>query len=286
MNEKIVLITGATSGIGLATASALAKLGATVVMHGRSPQKLEQAKLEIQTQQPDAKLETLVADLASLADVRKLASDFQGKHAKLDVLIHNAGVAPKDRELSHDGFELQFAVNHLAPFLLTYLLLENLKAGVPARVVNVASNAQSLGKMDFENLQAEKGYNLLGAYARNKLAMTMMTVEWAARLERHNITVNVLNPGWTQTAMSDGMERASGILGFMNRSAKYLPFLRAAPQQGAATSVYLASSAKVAGITGQYFTEHQKVGKMNPLALKLKLREKLWQISENLAGIS
>lgn len=282
MKGKTVIITGATSGIGLATATALAKKGANVVLHGRNNQKLKAAVLEIRQQHPAAQLETLTANLASLSQVRQLAREFQSKHDKLDVLIHNAGITPKTRELSSDGFEMQFAVNHLAPFLLTQLLLENLKAAAPARIINVASSAQSMGKMDFNNLQAEQRYNFLDTYARTKLAITMMTLEWAARLEPQQITVNALNPGWTETPMTQGMQTAPGILGFINSLGKLLPFLRATPQQGAATSIYLASSPDVALVSGQFFTEKQKRGKTNPLAHDKQLRQKLWQISEEL----
>jgi NAD(P)-dependent dehydrogenase (short-subunit alcohol dehydrogenase family) len=286
MDDRIVLITGANSGIGKATALALAKLGATVIMHGRNAEKLGEASREVRDGSGSKKVTTLVADLSSMGAVRQLATTVQANYPKLDVLVNNAGVTPNTRQLSKDGFEMQFAVNYLAPFLLSHLLLDTLGKAAPARLVNVASSAASMGKLDFDNLQGEKTYSITDAYTRSKLLLTMFTLELASRLEPNRITVNALNPGWVETQMTRGMQSATGLLGIVNRAAKFLPFLRMTAEQGAATSVYLASSPSVAGMTGTFFTAKQKRGKTNPLVDDKALRERLWRLTEGLVGLS
>src|SRR5438128_11385919 len=183
MDGKVVLVTGATQGIGKESAAALAKLGATVVMVGRDKARGEAALAEVKTRSGSDAVELLLADLSSIAEVRRLAAGFKARHDKLDVLLNNAGAINAGRKLSPDGLELTFAVNHLAYFLLTDLLLPVLEASAPARIVNVASDAHSGLKLDFGDLQSEKRYLSFEAYGRSKLANVLFTYELARRLE-------------------------------------------------------------------------------------------------------
>lgn len=199
LNGKICLITGATSGIGAATARELARCGGTVVVAGRDPVRCDRQVRHIKRKTANPKVEALVADLSSRAEVRRLASEFSDCHSRLDVLVNNAGAYFMKRQLSADGLEMTFALNHLGSFLLTNLLLEPLSASPSARVVNVSSNAHMHGKVDFDDLQREQHYERLAAYAQSKLANALFTYELARRLRVSHVTANALDPGCVAT---------------------------------------------------------------------------------------
>jgi NAD(P)-dependent dehydrogenase (short-subunit alcohol dehydrogenase family) len=272
-DQQIILVTGATDGIGKGTAVELAWRGATVLVHGRDARRAAAARDEITTATGNDRLETYMADFGSLAEVRRLAEEIKSRHDRLDVLINNAGVGAgprgkQNRELSVDGHELRFQVNHLAPFLLTHLLLPILARAGPARVVNVASAGQA--PIDFEDLMLERGYDGFRAYCRSKLAMVMATFELASRLDPHEVTVNCLHPG---SLLDTKMVRE----GF------------GAPQGpvdiGIEAELHLATSPALDGVTGQYF-DRTRPTRAHPQAYDAEARRKLWRLSEQLSGIN
>ena len=251
MHGKICMVTGANSGIGKATALALAQMGATVVMVCRDRARGEQARSEITTTSGNNAVDLLQADLSSQQSIRQLVEDFQHHYTHLHVLINNAGAAfPGRRRETVDGVEMTFAVNYLAPFLLTNLLLDVLTASTPARIVNVSSAAHQSGSMQLDDLQAEKRYRPMRTYPQAKLAVVLFTYELARRLQGMGVTVNCLHPGFVATnfAQSDGGPAVRLLV-------KVLGSFGASPQEGANTSIYLASSAEVEGVTGQYFVK-------------------------------
>jgi NAD(P)-dependent dehydrogenase (short-subunit alcohol dehydrogenase family) len=269
MSQKLILVTGATDGIGKQTALELARDGARIVIHGRSQNKVEATRDELQRLVPDSAIEVAVADFASLADVRRMAEDVAARHRAIDVLINNAGLYMNQHAMSHDGHEMTFAVNHLAPFLLTHLLLPGLRAAPGARIVNVSSVAHMRGVLDFENLRGEKGFAPYGSYAMSKLANVLFTVELARRLAGESITVNVLHPGVVSTKLlTEGF-------GMQGQESLY---------QGAATSVYLATSPEVADVSGRYFVRCREA-EMSPLATDPEMGRKLYELSAELTGI-
>ncbi len=250
MAGRTVLITGATNGIGKETAIELAQMGASVVMVARDERRGRATQSEVK-ERTGADADLLLADLASLADVRKLADEYRSRHDNLHVLINNAGAYNAQREVSKDGYEMTIAVNHLAHFLLTDLLLDVIKASAPARIINVSSGAHSGAKIDFDDLQSEHSYNLAGmrAYGQSKLANVLFTNELARRLDGANVTVNSLHPGVVRT----GFGKNTG--GFMRAVFAVLqtvgrPFILS-PAKGAETSIYLASSPEVETTTGE-----------------------------------
>jgi retinol dehydrogenase 12 len=281
MQDKTVLITGANSGIGRATALALARMGACVVVHGRNRQALQETieHIKEETGKPDVHM--IAADLSSQSQIRAMASEYKSRFKKLDVLINNAGVILGDRRTTEDGLEMTFAVNHLAPFLLTNLLLDRLKESAPARVVNVSSEVHRSAKngLDFEDLQSEKNYSAMGAYCRSKLANVLFTRRLAATVQDSQITANALHPGVVNTKVG-GDGDITGVMGFLFRIAK--PFMTS-PEKGAATSVYLAASAEVDGISGKYF---QKCKPKEPSAAALddNSAKRLWAESSALVN--
>jgi retinol dehydrogenase-12 len=270
-NKPICLITGATEGVGKYTALALARGGFTVVMAARNREKAELVKSEIASV-TGGNVDYIVADLASLKDVRRLAEEFKGRYLTLDVLINNAGIFAPARKVTADGFETSYQVNYLSHFLLTQLLLEDLLSSPQGRIINLSSSVHTVGKFDPENLQSEKKFSVLTTYSSTKLFMLLFTIELAKRLEKTKITANAVHPGIARTPM---MLRAPGAFRLMSYLA--LPF-SVSPAQGAATSVYLASSPEVRQISGKYFTN------MKQAAFKTKFntdgfRELLWEIS-------
>lgn len=278
MNGKVVLVTGATSGIGLVAAGELAGMGATVVLAGRSPQKMEAALQAIRARFPAAQVEGLLADLSVQAQVRKLAEDFKARHNRLDVLLNNAGEIFMTRRESADGIEQTFALNHLAYFLLTHLLLDVLKASAPARIVNVSSDAHRGQKLNFADLEMKQGYAGWKQYGRTKLMNILFTRELARRLDGSGVTANALHPGFVATDF-----------GFSNGGI-WKPIFRLAqlgaisPEQGAKTSIYLASSPQVEGVSGKYFTRSRAVSP-SPQAQDDAAAQKLWEISLKLTGL-
>ncbi len=263
---KVMLITGSTDGIGRQTAIEVARAGAQVIVHGRSAERVEEARRAIGAAAPDApEPEGLVADFSSLAAVRRMAEAFRGRHAKLDVLINNAGVFETLRVESLDRLERTFAVNHLAHFLLTNLLLEPLRAAAPSRVVTVSSVAHNAGELDFDDLQAERSYDGYGAYASSKLANLLFANALARRVLDARITSNALHPGTVGTKL---LRRGFGHGG-------------ASVEEGARTGVYLALSREVDGVTGRYFSNRRPV-RPSSAALDEALQERLWEVSERL----
>jgi NAD(P)-dependent dehydrogenase (short-subunit alcohol dehydrogenase family) len=280
MQGKICLITGGTNGIGKATAQALAQMGATVVIVGRSAQKTRQVVDEIRSTTGNKNVGSLLADLSSQHEVRRLASDFKSRYSQLHVLLNNAGATFTTRQLSVDGIEMTFALNHLAYFLLTNLLLDTMKASAPARIINVSSDAHSGGKIDFENLQGERSYSSFGPYGNSKLANILFTTELARRLEGTGVTVNALHPGLTSTGFG---KNNPGLL--MKIMGVVMPLIGRSPEKGARTSVYLASSPEVQDITAKYFVDC-KVTQPAPQAADSAVARKLWDVSAEMVHLA
>lgn len=279
MKDRLVLITGSTAGIGKRTALELAQLGAHVIVQGRDGPKAERVVAELKQQTGNEKIDFLVADLSSMKAVRDLAEQVKLKYRRLDVLLNNAGAMNPSRQLTVDGYERTFATNHLAYFLLTNLLLPELKKGSRPRIVNVASEAHRRpGTLDFTDLNAERGYSGFGHYGRSKLANILFTRELARRGQPDGITANCLHPGFVA---SDFLSKG-GIWSLI----KPIAYLFAIDEaQGAKTSVYLASSPEVEGVTGKYF-DRCRERRPNRFAEDDDAARKLWEISERLTGLS
>ncbi len=280
MTDKVCIVTGSNSGIGKATAMALAKKGAIVVMIVRNPEKGETARQEIINESGNEFVDLLVADLSSMDEIRRVAGEFKQKYSKLDVLINNAGGLLNQYHETSDGFEMTFAINHLAPFLLTHELLEPLKTAAPSRVINVSSGAHTMGKIDFDNLQSEKGYRGFRAYGNAKLMEIMTTYEMARKLEGTGVTVNVMHPGFVRTnfAKSDAGRGMRLILKLSSPFAK-------SPEKGAETSVYLATAPEVENVTGKYFANRKEI-KSSKVSYNRELQQKLWERTEELIGLT
>jgi NAD(P)-dependent dehydrogenase (short-subunit alcohol dehydrogenase family) len=280
MHGKVCLITGANRGIGKATTLALAHMGATVVMVARDPVLGATARDDIIQATGNDSVELLVADLASLAQVRQLAADFRERHSQLHVLINNAGLTKRHHVLTEDSFETTFAVNHLAPFLLTNLLLDLMKDSKPARIINVNSMVHKWGRINFADLQGERSYNMYVAYNNSKLANMLYTYELARRLDGFGITTNAVHPGMVAT---DFAREYTGFIGFMAQKG-WRPFMKT-PKQGAATSVYLASSPEMEGVTGKYFANSREK-KSSRTSRNEALARRLWETSEQLTRLA
>ncbi|MCC6192497.1 MAG: SDR family oxidoreductase [Anaerolineales bacterium] len=276
MQGKVCLITGGTNGIGKSAAQKLAGLGATVVIVGRDAHKASQVVEEIRLATGNPNVDSLLADLSSQQDVRRLASDFQRMYSRLHVLLNNAGGTFLTRQLSVDGLEMTFALNHLAYFLLTNLLLDMLKASAPARIINVSSDAHANGKIEFDNLQGERDFSGLGPYGNSKLANILFTLELARRLDGTGVTANALHPGLTSTGF--GKNNPGWLMTIMGA---IIPLIARAPEKGAQTSVYLASSPEVAGVTGKYFVD-SKVARPAARAADGAVARQLWDVSADL----
>jgi retinol dehydrogenase 14 len=280
MTGKTVLITGGTGGIGKATAVGLASMGARVGITGRDRTRAERAARDIKAVAGNPAVDVFVADLSSQGEIRRMADDVLSAYPRLDVLVNNVGGFWAHRHVTSDGLEHTFALNHLAPFLLTSLLLERLIASAPARVVTVASGAQSMGKIDFGDLMGERDYSGQRAYNQSKLANVMFTYELARRLDASGVTATALHPGMTNTAFSaEDPARAMAPVVFVAR-----PFMRSA-KKGAETVVFLASSSAVEGVTGSYYA-NRKAKKSNQSSYDREITARLWQVSANLVGVA
>lgn len=275
MQGKTVLISGATNGIGKVAAAELAKLGAQIVIIGRNPTKTTDTVREIQTATGNQDVHALVADLSSMAEVRRVAGDFKQQFKRLDVLLNNAGGVFTSRQETVDGYEMTFALNHLSYFLLTAMLLDVLKASAPARIINVASDAHMMGSLDLDNIQ-KGGFN---AYSQSKLMNIMFTYELARRLEGTGVTANALHPGFVNT----GFGRNN--TGLMKLAISVATLFALKPTDGAKTSVYLASSPDVANVTGKYF-DKSKARKSSAASYDEAAQKRLWAVSEQLTGIA
>jgi NAD(P)-dependent dehydrogenase (short-subunit alcohol dehydrogenase family) len=267
MAGRVVVVTGASAGIGAAAAVELGRLGATVVPVGRDEQRLEAV-----ARRAGGSASPQSADFASLAEVRQLADDLLNRHERIDVLVNNAGLVMGSRELTEDGYERTFAVNHLAPLLLTNLLLDRLRASAPARVVTTSSDAHRSGHMDLDDLDGERSWSSWGAYGASKLANVLFTRELARRVADEPLTANCLHPGVVRTSLERNMPWPMRIGWTLAK-----PFF-ASPKRGASTMVYLASSPDAAQFSGDYFVNSRRV---NPSleARDEQIAAELWKAS-------
>lgn len=278
LKGKTVLVTGANSGIGFVTAEVLAGMGAHLILACRRREAAEDAMRRIRARHPDASLEFLSLDLASLASVREAAAALKSRHEKLHVLINNAGLANVRREVTPDGFERTFATNHLGPFLFTNLIL-SLVENARGRVINVASDAHKAGRMHWNDLQLEKGYFVMRAYCQSKLANILFTRALARRCAGRGVHVNALHPGAVSTRIwpeERWYERAF---------TRVLRLFLISPEEGARTSIWLASGETGGRATGRYFVRCQE-RQPSRAARDDAAAERLWQISEQLTGLS
>ena len=282
---KTCLVTGSTSGIGQATALAFAERGAHVVIAGRSAERAEAARADVMARSGSDTVEVLLADLSTLAGVERLASEFRKRHDALHLLVNNAGVVNLQREVNADGFEMTFAVNHLAYFALTLQLLDLLRASGPARIVSVASEGHRFGPLDFDDLQSERAYDrglryvaAMRVYGRSKLANILFSNELARRLDGTGVVSNSVHPGAVSTRLGHNNASGSFITGLLK------PFFRT-PEQGAATSVYVATDPALAKVTGEYFL-NQRRAKASAAARNADDARRLWDVSLELTGLT
>ena len=282
MKGKTCVVTGATNGIGFVTALELARMGATVVMVCRDPARGEAVRARIASTAGNDAIDLLLADLSSLADVNRLADEIRTKYDRLDVLVNNAGAYNRSRAVSRDGYELTFAVNHLAYFALTHRLLDMLKASAPARIVNVSSAAHNGAQIRFDDLHAEQGYSGMRAYGQSKLANVLHAYELARRLEGNGVTANALHPGVVRTGFG---KNNPGFVGTLFGVAQVIarPFY-VSPEKGAETSIHLASSPEVEGVSGKYFVKCKAVAS-TPLSYDEPTAGRLWDVSEQLTAV-
>ncbi len=266
-DEKRILITGATDGIGKIAAQRLADLNAEVLIHGRNSAKVNSVVEEIKSKSGNNKIKGFTADFSSIAEVRGLANELTAEYKELDILINNAGVGFSDKGKSIDGYELRFAVNYLAPFLLTNLLLPLLKNASPARIVNVSSAGQY--PLDFDDLMSEKKFDGVNAYRRSKLALIMFTIDLAEQVKNHSITVNSLHPG---TYLNTNMVRSADIKPWGE------------PESGADAEIYLALSDELDGVTGKYFNV-KKEAEADHQAYDAAARKRLHETALKLTGL-
>lgn len=281
MQNRVCLVTGANSGIGYETALALAEQGATVVMICRNQERGEAARSKIVAKTGNQAVDLLVADLSSQKSIRTVAAEFQRRYDALHVLVNNAGAAFRSRSESVDGLEITFALNHMGYFLLTNLLLDLLKASAPARIVNVASAAHLNAELDFDNLQLTKGYSLFKAYANSKLANILFTYELDRRLDGKNpsgVTVNALHPGVVGTGIwGSAIPLLRPIFSLVGR------FTMRSPEEGAATAIYLATSAEVGSVSGKYFVDCEPA-RSSKASQDEEVAQRLWEVSEGLVA--
>ena len=279
MDGRVVVITGATSGIGTEAARALAGMGARVVIVARDPVRGEATRADISESTGNRDVHAALCDLASQRDIRRLAGELYETVPRIDVLINNAGLTMAERRLTEDGVETTFAVNHLAPFLLTNLVIDRLRSSAPSRVVTVASDAHRGAALDFDDLSAERGYSGWSAYCRSKLANILFTFELARRLDGSGVTATCLHPGVVATGLGRGGPLVIRVFQSVAR-----PFLLR-PERGAQTIVYLASSAEVGDASGGYYEKCRRV-EPSAAARDRRAAERLWRVSEQLTGLA
>ncbi len=278
MQGKVCLITGSSAGIGKVTARELANMGATVVIVCRNRAKGEAVQAEIKEISGNAHVDLIIADLSELSQVHRVANEFKQRYEQLHVLINNAGGIHSEHKVTSDGLEYTFATNHLAPFLLTQLLLDMLKASAPARIINVSSIAHTSGKIHFADLQGEHSYSVINAYAQSKLAQIYFTYELANQLEGTGVTVNALHPGAVSSNFNDGLKGISNVFGSV-----YYFFVGISVEKGAQTTLYLATSPEVEGVSGKYFSKSKEVAS-SKRSYDTTVRHQLWDVSQELIG--
>lgn len=280
MQGKICIVTGANSGIGKVTATELARRGATVVMACRSQARGAAAAVEVRQESGSDKVSVLACDLSSSASVRQFAAAFRRQFDRLDVLVNNAGMYFYDRQVTAEGLEMTFAVNHLGHFLLTNLLLDLLKAGAPSRVVTVSSGAHTMGRLDLDDLQNAKGrFRGFSVYSESKLCNVLFTYELARQLAGTGVTANCLHPGFVRTNFGRNNGKLSTVVSYL-----VSPFALNV-QAGAQTSIYLATAPEVAEVSGQYFVKSQPA-RSSAASYDTALQRGLWAKSLVLAGLS
>ncbi len=277
--KKICLITGATAGIGLETAKGIAEKNIHIVLVGRSKEKCEEAIKYVKSNNNSASLDYLLCDLSSQKSLRKLVKDFLESYNRLDILINNAGAVYSELEYSEDGIEMQFAINHLAPFLLTNLLIDILKQSAPSRIINVSSRSHYRGKINFNDLYHTEKYWAMAAYEQSKLANVLFTYELDRMLEGTGVTANTLHPGVVNTTI--GNTNSKGIVSFAWRIIRLFGITT---EQGATTSIYLATSKDVKNVSGKYFDKCTPK-KSSIASYDREMGLKLWQVSEKLTGL-
>jgi retinol dehydrogenase-12 len=277
MKGKRVILTGASRGIGRETALALGKMGADLSLIVRDPERGKAVADEIRALGGGGDVEVFIADLSSMADVRRVAAEVLAKHDRIDVLINNAGALLMDRQVTKDGYEATFATNHLGYFLLTKLLLDAVKKAPASRIVNVASDAHHRGSIKFDDLMGEKKYAGWFAYSASKLANILFTAELARRLEGTSVTTNSLHPGVIASGFARNNE---GIVGFLAKLAS--PFLMSS-EDGAKTTIFLATDPSVAKTSGLYFSKSKPTTPSRE-ARDASVAKRLWDVSEELVG--
>ncbi len=270
LKDKNAIITGATSGIGRITALAIAEKGARLVLPVRNMAKGEELKQEIGEKTGNTSVELISCHLDSLESIRQFAEEYKQKHDTLHLLVNNAGTWEVKRRESEDGIEMNFAVNHLAPFMLTYLLLDTIKASAPARIVNVSSSAHKQTKMNFDDLEGKKRWSSMRSYGQGKLANILFTRKLAKDLEGTGVTANCLHPGVVSTRLFDKMPLVF---------RKIFGLFMITPDKGAETSIYLAASPEVEGVSGGYFVK-KKQARPTRHAMDMDVAERLWEVSE------
>ncbi len=273
MKDKIILITGATSGIGTETARGLASLGATIVFTTRDELRGRQTRDELIKATNNSNIEMAVCDLASFDSIRACCAELKQKYDRLDVLINNAAIWDHTRRESQDGIENIFATNHLAPFLMTSLLLDILKKSRPSRIINLTSGLH-YGTINFDDIEFKTGFKGLKAYKQSKLAVILFTRLLAIKLRDTGITVNCVHPGMNNTNLA----RDAGTV-----SRTIFKLISKSPKKGAETSIYLASSLEVHNITGEYFAK-SRISRSSKESYDMKLAERLWELSEEYVG--
>jgi NAD(P)-dependent dehydrogenase (short-subunit alcohol dehydrogenase family) len=280
MEGKVVIITGGTSGIGHVAAEELAAMGARIVLVARDKARAEATLTRLRERGPGVTHSVHYADLARIAEMKRVATEIAAAESRIDVLINNAGAMFGSRRVTEDGLEFTFALNHVSYFVLTHGLRERLVSSAPARVVNTSSDAHKGQKIDFDDLQSCRDYRGFKAYGRSKLCNILFTRELARRLSGTGVTTNCLHPGFVDTRFGD---ESGGLFSYLIRIGKKTVAL--SPQNGAKTIVYLASSPEVAGITGQYFYKCQPATPTAQAQDDAAAR-RLWDETERLSGVT
>jgi NAD(P)-dependent dehydrogenase (short-subunit alcohol dehydrogenase family) len=278
LQGKTALVTGATNGIGKVAATELARRGATVVIVGRDAQRTADAVTEISARSGSKQVSALLGDLSAQQEVKRVAAEFKASHTALHILLNNAGALFHDRQVTADGFEMTFALNHLAYFTLTHALLDLLKQSAPARIVSVASEAHRQGRIDFDDLQFERGYSRFSAYGRSKLANILFTRELARKLAGTGVTANCVHPGVVATGFGSGKGFLAGLI-------KLVQPLMLSPEQGADTLVWLCTSPEVEGQSGGYYAK-RKLKNPTSAGQDDGVAGKLWTATQTLTGLA